>query len=75
MSSYNKQELELLLEDYETLIDSAREDDIFDVVETHHNCTVEVLKNTRTGEVSIGWHYEMPLEIGGNNYDNQRRVC
>lgn len=74
-SSYNKQELELLLEDAESLITRAREDDVFDIVETHHNCVVEVLKNSRTGEVSIGWYYDTPHQIGGMTYDDQRRVC
>ena len=25
------------------------------VVETHHNCTVQILRNTETGKQSIGW--------------------
>ena len=28
---------------------------IFDVEEIHENCTVQVLKNSITGEVSVGW--------------------
>lgn len=28
---------------------------IYDEVETYQNCTVEVLKNSVTGETSIGW--------------------
>ena len=28
---------------------------LFDEVEIHENCTVQVLRNTVTGEVSIGW--------------------
>ena len=31
------------------------ETNIFDVEETHYNCTVQVLKNTITGEKSVGW--------------------
>lgn len=27
----------------------------FDVVERHENCTVEVLRNSETGEESVGW--------------------
>lgn len=27
----------------------------FDEEEIHHNCTVTVWRNSRTGEVSIGW--------------------
>lgn len=28
---------------------------IYDQVETHRNCTVQVLTNTVTGDVSVGW--------------------
>ena len=31
---------------------------IYDVREVHHNCTVEVWKNSTTGEISIGWYKE-----------------
>ena len=27
----------------------------YDKVETHENCTVQILTNTQTGEVSVGW--------------------
>ena len=27
----------------------------YDEVEIHENCTVQILKNSRTGEVSVGW--------------------
>ena len=27
----------------------------YDVCERHENCTVEVWRNSKTGEVSIGW--------------------
>lgn len=38
------------------------ETNIFDEVEIHNNCTVQILKNTETGEVSIGWwDNEMPM--------------
>ena len=30
----------------------------FDVVEEHHNCFVQVLRNSATGEESIGWRKE-----------------
>lgn len=30
----------------------------FDVVEEHHNCFVQVLRNSATGEESIGWRQE-----------------
>ncbi len=29
---------------------------IFDQREVHHNCTVEILKNSITGEISVGWY-------------------
>lgn len=29
----------------------------YDEVEVHEGCTVEVLRNSETGEVSIGWWY------------------
>ena len=28
---------------------------IFDEEELHNNCTVQILKNTQTGETSTGW--------------------
>lgn len=28
---------------------------IYDIVEEHKNCTVQVLKNSITGEISVGW--------------------
>lgn len=28
---------------------------IFDEIEIHENCTVEILKNSVTGRISIGW--------------------
>ena len=31
------------------------ETNIFDQEEIHHNCTVQILKNSVTGEVSVGW--------------------
>lgn len=34
------------------------ETNIFDEEETYHGCTVQVLKNTVTGEISIGWWQE-----------------
>ena len=30
----------------------------YDIVEEHHNCTVQVLKNSVTGEISVGWKEE-----------------
>lgn len=34
------------------------ETNIYDQVEEHHNCFVQILTNSRTGEVSIGWREE-----------------
>ncbi len=31
------------------------ETNIFDKEEIYENCTVQVLTNTKTGEVSVGW--------------------
>lgn len=31
------------------------ETNMFDEVEIHENCTVQILKNSVTGEISIGW--------------------
>lgn len=31
------------------------ETNFYDKVETYENCTVQVLTNTKTGEVSVGW--------------------
>lgn len=28
---------------------------LYDEVEVHHNCTVQVLRNSLTGEISVGW--------------------
>jgi len=42
------------------------ETNMFDKVERYENCTVEVLTNTITGEVSIGWwrNDTPPIELG-----------
>ena len=29
---------------------------IFDQIEEHPNCTVQILKNSVTGEISVGWY-------------------
>lgn len=34
------------------------ETNIYDVVEEHHNCFVQILTNSVTGETSIGWKKE-----------------
>lgn len=38
------------------------ETNIYDQEEIHHNCTVQVLKNSLTGEVSVGWWEEKEEE-------------
>lgn len=55
-----KTELKLMLADVDSIVDRARDDDCFDLIETHLNCTVEVWRNTRTGEVSVGWYKNNP---------------
>lgn len=37
---------------------------IFDEVEEHPDCTVQILKNSVTGEVSIGWTENQRGECG-----------
>lgn len=34
------------------------ETNLFDQEEIHHNCTVQILTNSKTGETSIGWWEE-----------------
>ena len=31
------------------------ETNLYDQEEVHHNCTVQILRNSVTGEVSVGW--------------------
>ena len=31
-------------------------DNIYDECEVHHNCTVEIWRNSQTGKISIGWY-------------------
>lgn len=38
------------------------ETNIYDIEEIHHNCTVQVLCNSVTGEVSVGWRKEKEEE-------------
>lgn len=39
----------------DTDVPSKIETNVFDVEEIHHNCTVQILRNSVTGEQSIGW--------------------
>lgn len=59
----NKYELKLMLSDIDSIVDRANDDDCFDLIETYLNCTVEVWRNTRTGEVSVGWYKNNPENI------------
>lgn len=36
-------------------VSSKIETNIYDIEEIHHNCTVQILRNSVTGEQSIGW--------------------
>lgn len=42
------------------------ETNIFDIEEVHHNCTVQILRNSVTGEQSIGWWPEEQPPKEGN---------
>lgn len=35
----------------------------YDKVEVYENCTVEVLTNTKTGEVSVGWYRPINAKV------------
>lgn len=37
---------------------------IYDQVETYHNCTVQILSNSVTGQTSIGWWQEGDIDDG-----------
>ena len=39
-------------------LEQQTEINIFDQEETYHNCTVQVLTNSATGQVSVGWWRE-----------------
>lgn len=39
----------------DTDVPSKIETNIFDIEEVHHNCTVQIQRNSVTGEQSIGW--------------------
>ena len=40
---------------------------LFDVEEVYPNCTVQIWKNSVTGEVSVGWWENEPEEGAGND--------
>lgn len=52
-----------MLDDVEDIISKTNEENIFDTEEIHTNCTVQVLKNSKTGEVSIGWYENTPSTL------------
>ena len=37
-------------------MDDVFANNVFDECEIHENCTVEIWKNSVTGEISIGWY-------------------
>lgn len=39
-------------------LEAQTEVNIYDIEETYHNCTVQVLTNTVTGQTSVGWWKE-----------------
>ena len=41
---------------YKDIVDASVTVPIYDLCEKHENCTVEVWKNSVTGEVSVGWY-------------------
>lgn len=45
------------------------ETNIFDKEEIFHDCTVQVLTNTVTGEVSVGWWRNSNPPMGMEDYD------
>lgn len=46
------------------------ESNVYDECEIHENCTVEIWRNSDTGEVSIGWYEkDNPPVISGNKGD------
>lgn len=49
----------------DTNVGSKVETNIFDQEEIHHNCTVQILHNSVTGEQSVGWwkEDELPREV------------
>ena len=46
------------------MADTNVELNIYDTEEIHHNCTVQILTNSVTGEQSIGWWHEDEPPVG-----------
>ena len=40
----------------------------FDEVETYQNVTVQILRNSKTGETSVGWYRQPNTIEGGDEY-------
>ena len=42
---------------------------VYDTVETYDDCTVQILRDSKTGNASVGWwkNDERPMNIGGGN--------
>ena len=59
----NKSEVLLMLDDVDSIVKNCPEDSVFDIVETYTNCTVEVLRNTKTGEVSVGFYRNGDVKV------------
>ena len=48
---------------------------IYDREEIHHNCTVQVLHNTITGQVSIGWYPEGKFKDQIEEDEEDQHAC
>ena len=60
-----ERELDIVIAKIKTMQEGSVVDEInvFDKCEVHENCTVQILSNSTTGEVSIGWWQETQEEI------------
>lgn len=61
--SISKNDLLMMLDDVDSVVKNCPNDSVFDVIETYTNCTVEVLRNTKTGEVSVGFYKNMSKQV------------
>ena len=48
---------------------------VFDQREVHHNCTVEIWKNSVTGQVSIGWYPEGKFKDQIEEDEEDQHAC
>lgn len=44
-----------IIEKVACMIGESREINLYDIEETYPNCTVQILRNSVTGDVSVGW--------------------